>query len=462
MTVKKFRPQDIILNTMKAHPRCEFFVFDSKVYYNNIPEQSGAFSANVVTKPGHLSLYEYNIDRQASGSSTNGKAHAFSEFIRPFITKDSAGSSFRSVTSSGGLNEWTTASVGDVLYGQYPMTASISRKFLDVAGHKMAIWDTDTEDFQRITAYHSPGAPESDTHTDPRIDQRARLRPQYPHYWALRNRLDFYGVQSPHFRITGNLDPHEDSYEWIKDYQAINLISIPSIFFGSKIRPGSVSLKWYYTGSLCGELRDSKHNGELIQVSGGAHAGDYNDKVAGVIMYDEGFILLTGSWDLMPNHGLSLKQLSASVDPAWIYFGAGAEDGCGASNDSAGASRANFVSCSFNLSFEGTSETQVMTMFANARRGEVNYSNNPTFLLYGQEKTRITSSNIYEENSDILLANVASSSFSGHSASFERQVYISRVAIYDKSKNLIGIATLANPVLKKEDQDYTFKLKLDI
>ena len=43
-----------------------------------------------------------------------------------------------------------------------------------------------------------------------------------------------------------------------------------------------------------------------------------------------------------------------------------------------------------------------------------------------------------------------------------RDKYISRVALYDSSKNLIGIATLANPVLKKEDEDLTFKLRLDI
>ena len=130
MSLKKFRPQDILLNTMKAHPRCEFFIFDSKVYYNNIPEQSGSFSANVISQPGHISLYEYNIDKQASGSTDTEKLHAYNSFIRPFITKDTAGTSFRSVTSSGGLNEWVTATGGDVLYGQYPMTASISREFL--------------------------------------------------------------------------------------------------------------------------------------------------------------------------------------------------------------------------------------------------------------------------------------------------------------------------------------------
>jgi hypothetical protein len=41
-------------------------------------------------------------------------------------------------------------------------------------------------------------------------------------------------------------------------------------------------------------------------------------------------------------------------------------------------------------------------------------------------------------------------------------VYISRVGLYDENKNLIGVATLSNPVRKEEAQDLTFKLKLDI
>ena len=60
------------------------------------------------------------------------------------------------------------------------------------------------------------------------------------------------------------------------------------------------------------------------------------------------------------------------------------------------------------------------------------------------------------------MINTVSSSHSDYSASFERQVYISRVGVYDKFKNLIGVATLSNPVLKKEADEYSFKIKLDI
>ena len=34
MSLKKFRPNDVIINTMKAHPSCEFFIFDGQVYYD--------------------------------------------------------------------------------------------------------------------------------------------------------------------------------------------------------------------------------------------------------------------------------------------------------------------------------------------------------------------------------------------------------------------------------------------
>ena len=99
-------------------------------------------------------------------------------------------------------------------------------------------------------------------------------------------------------------------------------------------------------------------------------------------------------------------------------------------------------------------------MFANAKRGEVNYSNNPTFLEYGQDVLNKTSSVVYEENSSRLIKNTVSSSYTDYSASFKRQVYVGRVAIYDESKNLIGVATLSNPVLKEEDQDLTFKINI--
>jgi ligand-binding sensor domain-containing protein len=111
-------------------------------------------------------------------------------------------------------------------------------------------------------------------------------------------------------------------------------------------------------------------------------------------------------------------------------------------------------------------------MFANARRGKVNYSNNPTYLNFsssidssGDADPNVwvtTSSFSFEESTDRTIVNFVSSSALDFSASFKRQVYISRVGIYDDNKNLIGVATLSNPIRKAEDEDLTFKIKLDI
>ena len=180
-----------------------------------------------------------------------------------------------------------------------------------------------------------------------------------------------------------------------------------------------------------------------------------------MVLYDEGLIILTGSWNLatssLPLGPGSTSVARASQQPKWINFGAGAEEA-----DKRPTVGSGFDNVSFDLSFKGHTETQTLTMFAHARKGEVNYSNNPTFIEKGQTFTEFTSSQVYEQRDDIRIKNTVSSSYSDYLAPFERQVYVSRVAIYDNNKSLIGIATLSNPVLKKEAQDISFKLKLDI
>ena len=106
-------------------------------------------------------------------------------------------------------------------------------------------------------------------------------------------------------------------------------------------------------------------------------------------------------------------------------------------------------------------------MFAHARRGVLNYSNNPTYIKYSSsgsasEDLQITSSNMYMENDQRYIINAISSSYSKAEEFFEKQTFISKIGLYDDDNNLIAIAKLANPVRKKETDEYTFKLKLDI
>jgi len=483
MSFKKFEPKDILLNTMKAHPSCEFVIWNGQVYYNNIPQLLGdsyrspesadgtgvpQAPADPVTgpwlglkwtggqvrnvPPGFISLYEYNIDRALN----------INNFIYPYIRKDSARASFRTAiasSSEGGWteNEWESAVNSDILYGEYPLSASISRKYITTPSASVSA--------SCPTCGPSRSDPNS-LHPQGQYDKQ---------FVALKNRLNFYGNRSKHYLVTSSFGD--------KNIQILNMINIPSIFYGTQIQPGSISLKFYITGSLAGELRDIKQNGELIQVSGtyqddaaSADASPVLGRVAGVTLYDEGIILLTGSWSLdgsgfafPPAISCSNSSQAGCSDISWYpddsarwnNFGAGANDLIQLNNMDP-SPQAEFAKASFNMSFRGTTETQVMTMFAHAKRGETNFSNNPTSIQYGQEQLHFTSSHVYEENKERMLANIVSSSYINYSGSFKRQVYVSRVAIYDEYKNLIGVATLANPVRKEEDQDYTFKLKLDI
>ena len=545
MALKKFGPKDVLLNTMKTHPRSEFFIFDGEIYYNNTPHTSGSlnFGEDVPISASCVSLFEMNVDRLSGSTivmdpdgdeaylsntgyigglaSPDEKVGVYipsdvvdNGLVYPWIVYDGSGQSFTNGMGASPLSPTsaTTASYyvdyidGDVLSGSYAMSASISREYMQgMAGELMTgdlsllpevsatgeeptprdaytgasknqkcsdavLWEySDTGESLGPTS--NSGFSVTDAWGEPGISCN---RAKYRHYSALKTTLDSYGYMSEHYKVTASVN------EGVvyKDQQEINLISIPSIFYGSKIKPGSLSLKWYYTGSLAAELRDTRQNGELIQVSGnsqgfGASPGnpDYDGtgSVAGVVLYNEGFILLTGSWALNDKSIRLRTQTPQARSPSWLYFGAGANDGV--NQTSVGG--ADYYNASFSLTFEGTSEIQTMTMFANARRGKVNYSNNPTYLNYSSSLDSATSdadpsmwvttsSFVFEENTERTIVNFVSSAASDYSASFKRQVYISRVGIYDDNKNLIGVATLSNPVRKAEDEDLTFKLKLDI
>lgn len=461
MFFREFGGKDVFINTMKAHASCEFFIYDGVTYYNDTPNQEGTFGSinsgyaqsttasggdyPVYTAPvnnirnvppGYISLYEYNIDRPEikSTSSVDGGINVVgtsslvnNNRIYPWISKDGARTSFRTVIGNVDNEAYQNEFIfGDILTAEYPLKASITREFIV--------------------------NPSSSAATTPAEEAGAYNK----HFASLKNRLNYYGMKSEHYKVSSSFGD--------KNSQTINMISIPSIFYGSAIKAGSLSLRWYVSGTLKGELKDERLNGELIQIGPSGSVG--SGSVAGVALYEEGFILLTGSWDLEGQPYYLGKNDAGSVSasaPSWIYFAAGCNDGSGSALSEADSDADSlYASASFGLSFQATTTTQVVTMFAHAKRGEVNYSNNPTFLEYGQEKTLFTSSHVYEESPDIIIKNTVSSSWVNHSASFRRQVYVSRIGVYDKNRNLIGIATLADPVLKKENEAITFKLKLDI
>jgi hypothetical protein len=391
MSFYKFKESDLLINNIKAYPQNSFFIYDSKVYYDNKPEISGAFASNITCVPsGYIELYEQNIDRN-SGSTG---------FIYPYITKNGTLESFRTVTTSEFDSEFD---YGDIITGSYVASSSLYREYF----------------------------------------QTGQAR---PHVSALRNTLNYYAVNSSHYLYSSSLGN--------KDTQEICLISVPSIFYGSQIKRRTVKLDFYITGTLIGRLEDKNANGELIQTLPYGSTG--SGSIAGVVLYTEGFIVLTGSWALETGVARNyINDVGNLLTSSWIYFGNGI-------NGNVETPSGGLSDVAYKVYFEGTTTTPVVTMFANAPRGELNHSNNPTYLKYNLSSSYSSGSYSYIEYNNLEVKNTVYSNYADPTGSFQKQTFISKVGIYDENKNLIAIAKLAKPVKKTEERDLTFKLKLDL
>lgn len=385
MSFYKFDKKEILLNKVRSHPENLVYISGSNLYLNN-SDSPGIKPINHV-----------------SGSVLGVARNSYD--IRPiFVTPEEYNS--------------TASLPSDIYYKNYYLSSSlnIASDFLTGA----------------TIVYPDP--------SNPSITTSDLVFPD-PKLSALHTTLDSHIKNSIHYAFTASLG----DYNWVKPEQEMMLVSIPSLLYGSRIQPGTVDLRFYYTGTLAAQLTDSNETGELIQTSLGTTTTGEGD-VAGVVLYDEGFLLLTGSW------ALNEDSMSPVTDnPRWKYF---ATQSVGAENTT------------FEIGFNGTSYTPVMTMFAHANRGELNSSNNPTFLVHsssadGNDKLLVTGSYMYVENEKRNVQNVVSSSFQD-TGSFEKTTYLSSIGIYDDDRNLIGIAKLANPIRKREKDSYTFKLKVDL
>lgn len=387
MPYYEFGPDDVIYNTLKTHPRQHFFIYKNAIYYNDRPEIIGDRSNSNV---GGVPIGFANLYELNVDRPS-------AELIYPFITKNGSLTSFSTISTTQFNADFQ---YGDTIVGSYPLSASISRE------------------------YFSSGLNRE------RVD-------------ALKNTLNYYNYRSRHYQFSSSLGN--------KSSQALNLISIPSIFYGSKMKKNTLELNFYVTGTLIGTLEDETGNGELIQTGPEGSVG--SGSVAGVALYTEGFFVLTGNWVIGAPHTEAYTGASA-INPKWLYFGAGAETA------SLGLQLPN---SSFEIKFSGSTQTEMMTLFADAPQNELNHSNNITYISSSQNVTgSMTGSKTYTQNSNLAIKNVVSGNYPNVTASFQKETYISEIAIYDENKYIIGIAKLATPVKKTQERDLTFKLKLDI
>ena len=400
MGIYKFGPNDLFVSNVKTYPHTNFLIYSGSYYYNNKISPSGAYSNPIRNVPvGNISLYELNIDRRSDN------------LIYPFVTKNGTLTGFRTIS----IDSFMGFNYGDVITGSYPLSATIERRYYEQYTGDLPIPSTSP-------AYRK-------------------------HVMALKNVLNSQTVLSPHYQYSCSSDHPLNG--WNKDRQTINMISVPSIFYGSSIKKGSVDLKFYNTGTLAGQLMDFYKNGELIQFSGAVPAND--GKVAGTVLYDQGIILLTGSWSIS-GHQEKYTNGASNLNTAWIYFGA------------SGSAANNYLKeTSYTLDFKGVEKIPNITMLAHAPKNTLNNSSNPTFVEKNLYTTSsYTSSMTYQEYDQLRVKNIVKSPYNNYTASFKRQTYISEIGIYDENKNLIAIAKLAKPVKKTEENDYTFKLKIDI
>ena len=403
MALYRFGKDDLMVNILRTHPEYEVLIAGGSYFINNRTEQKDGATFERGVPQGHISLFEMNINRTIN-NGTGDKPWENATSIFPFVTKDGSGGAFKTVSTSQFSSDFN---YGQVIKSKYPLSASFSKIYI-------------------------PAVSAADENNKKFI-------------YALENTLSEYTHMSPHYRFSSSLGD--------KINQEMSLITIPSIFYGSEIKPGSIELDFYLSGALAARLQDTKRNGELIETIG-SNVG----KVAGVALYNEGFFLLTGSWDIKTNHRETYAETAQT--PKWKHFGLGLPSTGQDAANSIGGEAEDAVLSSFSFKFKGTNKIPTMTMFAHAKKDELNFSNNPTFIQKTTRKADRISSHTFTQSEEVIK-NTTKSVFDGQTAAFEKTTYISKIGIYDENYNLLGVATLANPIKKTEDRDYTFKLKLD-
>lgn len=323
--------------------------------------------------------------------------------IYAFIEKDSTRHSFRTVTTTEFDSE-EQFGLGDQMTLQYPLSASISRIYV-------------------------PAGVEVSTDSQTAHANRKYVR-------ALKNPIASVNVLGPSNKY-GSLGT-----------SSVNMICIPGIFAGSGIDKGTIELSYYVTGTLVATATDLYSDGRMIQTYGSVTGSE-----VGVAIYNQGIVILTGS-DSLHSSVDNFFSTSSTASPSWLSFGTGMNQ------VGEELSHGTVEDSSYSVTFKATNKIPTLTMFAFSEKGEHNLSRNPTFLLDASGSNHAQTPDYCVETSR-EIKKVNKSPYADHQEEYENVTYISKIGIYDKDKNLIGVASLANPVKKTEKRDFMFKLRLD-
>jgi len=226
------------------------------------------------------------------------------------------------------------------------------------------------------------------------------------------------------------------------------VINIPRMFYGSSIRKGSIICKVWYIASnqLLAEARYEKQNGLLYQTNQDP-VNSISGSIIGEVLYNHGMMMFTSS---LPFWDESVSFDSDMALPTWNYF------------LYTGSLTGGNIDVEMELEFQGVNYLNTITMFAHAPSSQLNHSNNKTYKKRVSGTYTSTGSNHFLENSEQEIKNIVYNGISDQTGSFQKEVYINKIGIYDEDKKLLAVTTLSNPVRKKQNDGYTFKIKKDL
>jgi hypothetical protein len=426
----EFTPDDLFINRLKTYAEYNVFIYQSKMSINRGVQPNGS---------GGLVVYDINANRSGTDKvypfvETGSLKNVFKKYKYQPIIKNYTGEHFNIhkywLEASGGLAENASVVANNGLVtssysSESPIKRNLTSRLSTISANYWNISSSALITGQVITLPNSTNLSAS----------------------ALQNVARKYTTLSDHFIFNSTPARLRDLVTGSAG-DNINFITIPSMYYGSTIKKGSVELNYYITGSKIATCADTNHNGTLIGTTGST-----SGSVVGLVLYDEGIIMLTSSTKIEEgNHAIQYDGSSTTISGSWLYYGTTLNDGTGSSN--------TLASASYDLNFKGTNYVNSLTMFAHAKKGHLNHSNNPTYRDLSVVKINTTGSGLTFVEGTTALANVVSASYV--SASFEKTTYISKVHIYDEDGNLIAITSMAKPIKKTLTDEFTFKMKLDL
>ena len=423
-----FKPDDLFINRLKTYPEYNVFIYQGQMFSNKESRLSGS---------GGIDVFDINRSRTDnliypfvhSGSTRDlFKSQVYQPLVKNFSSEYMFIGKYWSHIS--GANKIAS-------YGASTVTIDGTPSYTSSYGYESPIKRNLTSRISQYSANYfnlSTGQLTTGFFTPAQnYNQTAS---------ALQNVARKYTTMSDHFIFESSSIRSRDL---VYDDSDINFVTIPSMYYGSSIKKGSVELNYYITGSKVATCADKFHNGVLVETT-----GSNVDAVVGLVLYDEGVIMLTASHDLESN---DIEYVPGSpTSGSWLYYGTTLNDGTGSSN--------TLASASYDLNFKGVNYVNSMTMFAHAKKGHLNHSNNPTYRGDTIIGSAVTGSGAVFAETSRNINNIVSGSFV--SASFDKVTYISKVHIYDEDGNLIAITSMAKPVKKTLQDEFTFKMKLDL